>query len=320
MSERARGIGAGLLIVGAVVAAFAPVLAAGFVDWDDPENITGNTHLQAWTADNLAWMWTTYHLGHWQPLSWMSLGLDAAISRALFGVSLDPRVFHATSLLLHACSALLVWRIALRLLRRSPGGAGWAAVVGALLFAVHPLRVESVAWITERRDVLGAVFFLGAVLAWLRAREARRPPWVSAGLVGLSLLARAGAVVFPLVIMALELHLLQSEGRLTPGEPERGVRTAMKRAFFAALPFFVLVLPMVVIAPRAQHAATAAISLQDHPLNARLAQSCYGVVFYLWKTVAPFGLSPIYQLRLPIDVMAPRYLLSAVGVVGLAPR
>ena len=116
-------------------------------------------------------MFSTTLLGHWIPLTWLSFGLNYALG------GMNPWGYHLGNILLHAISALLFWLIARRLLRAAWGKSAAAgatdggAVFSALLFAAHPLRVESVAWITERRDVLSGVFFLLSVWAYLRAAE-----------------------------------------------------------------------------------------------------------------------------------------------------
>lgn len=172
-------------------AAFAPALRAGFVSWDDGLTVTDNFAIRGLSAANLRWMWSTSHAGHYQPLAWLSLALD----HALFGLSAPDFTeawgFHATNLLLHAGGALALFALAAALLARALGGAAasprallLAAAFAALAHAVHPLRCESVCWITERRDVLSAPFFLLALWAYLRAApqgpvRALEPRWLA---------------------------------------------------------------------------------------------------------------------------------------------
>jgi hypothetical protein len=189
-----RGLLAGLALGVAVLAgvAFAPALSAGFVSWDDGLTVTDNYAIRGLGRENLRWMWTTSHAGHYQPLSWTSLALD----HARLGLSApdfpEARGFHATNLLLHIAGAVALYALALALLTRAcltPGsaptrGVAVAAALAALLHAVHPLRCESVCWVTERRDVLSLPFLLLALLAWLRATpsgpvRALRPGWLA---------------------------------------------------------------------------------------------------------------------------------------------
>ena len=161
--ERSRGRAVwlgGLVAVGIVtLAVFAPALSNGFVSWDDPRALLDNPYIRGLGPDNLRWMFTTFHMGPYQPLAWISLALDYQ----LWG-GYDAAGFHLTAILLHAGAAMLLFLLAVRLLELAardtgssagPGnGVVTAAVVSALFFALHPLRVESVAWATERRDVL----------------------------------------------------------------------------------------------------------------------------------------------------------------------
>src|SRR4051812_4435729 len=166
---------------------FLPSLANGFVTWDDDRNFLENTHYRGLGLEQLHWMWTTFHMGHYVPLSWMTLGLDYE----LWGM--DARGYHLTSLLIHVANAVLLYFVAIRLyriafperFRTSAPSLSIAAVFAALFFAVHPLRVESVAWVTERRDVLSGLFVSASLLCYLdyaSAARGRRMYWASLGL------------------------------------------------------------------------------------------------------------------------------------------
>src|SRR6266403_5481868 len=202
-----RAPGVVLLLGLAVLVCFLPALGSRFVLWDDDMNFTGNPSYRGLSASHLRWMFTTLYGGHYQPLSWVTLGLDYT----LWGM--NPTGYHLTNLLLHAANAILVYRVIVALV---PGVGARAALVGALLFAIHPLRVESVAWATERRDVLSALFFLATVLGYLRLVQAKRDgrPWrgwlaVSVGCFLLSLLSMAWGITLPLVLLALDVHPLR---------------------------------------------------------------------------------------------------------------
>src|SRR5438309_3239659 len=160
-----------LAIVFAVVAVFAVGLRNEFVQWDDPSNLVENPHFRGLAPSQLGWMFTTTLMGHYIPVTWLSFGLDYV----LWGM--QPAGYHFTNLLLHAANAVLFYWVARRLraaarpdTSRTALRAG--AAVAALFFAVHPLRAESVAWATERRDVLSALLFLTCVLTYLRATSA----------------------------------------------------------------------------------------------------------------------------------------------------
>src|SRR5437870_8657366 len=178
-----------VLIALVTFAAFLPTLQNQFVTWDDAANFLDNPDYRGLAWTQLRWMWTT-HLGHYIPLTWMTLGLDYL----LWGM--NPFGYHLTSLLLHAANAVVFFFVVGRILTLalpSPSERGHALAVSAgfaaLVFAIHPLRVESVAWVTERRDVFSGLFYLLTILVYLRAGEqgARGGGggWLSvAGLVG----------------------------------------------------------------------------------------------------------------------------------------
>ena len=151
---------------------FVPALENGFVNWDDDHNIIENPYYRGLGWSQLLWMFSTFHLGHYQPLSWLSLGLDYV----LWGM--EPFGYHLTNLLLHGANAVLFLLVTLKCLQFATGVEETtthrfiAAAFAALIFAVHPLRVESVAWATERRDLLSGSFLLASVLCYFRAAVA----------------------------------------------------------------------------------------------------------------------------------------------------
>ena len=169
-----------LLVVVASTAAFLPTLSAGFVNWDDDVNFTTNPGFRGLGPEQLRWMFTTTLMGHWIPLTWLTLGANYAVG------GLDPWGYHLVNVLVHAAAAGVFFLVARRLLAAAMGGGRTAvdlgAALAALVFGVHPLRVESVAWITERRDVLCALFYMLAILAYLRgAGGGLEPPRPLAG-------------------------------------------------------------------------------------------------------------------------------------------
>jgi tetratricopeptide (TPR) repeat protein len=200
-----------LVVVAATLAAFQPALSAGFVSYDDPENLVTNTAFRGLSGSQLAWMLRTGWMGHYQPLSWISLALDFLRGGAGEVGGLDPRTFHATNVALHAAAALAVMVLARRILTlggvADPARAMLGACLAALVFAVHPLRVESVAWVTERRDVLSTPLLVLSVVAWLRWGRT-----VRASDLDLRRLAVAGVLAF----VALALFVL-SVDRGRPG-------------------------------------------------------------------------------------------------------
>ncbi len=188
--------GAAALLFVLVWWAFWPALGADFVHFDDDVVLAMNPHYRGLSSTQLTWMFTTGHVGHYQPLTWLTYALDWTAA------GLDAARFHRTNVFLHALTAVAFLFAALELLKRAlpsatDGRRLAAALAAALLFALHPLRAESVAWVTERRDVLSSVFLLLALVAWLH--------WVPARAV--SLRAGTGAAVAVLSLGGAGLFL-----------------------------------------------------------------------------------------------------------------
>jgi tetratricopeptide (TPR) repeat protein len=300
----------GVLLGAIVFATHSNDLGNGFT-YDDQYNIVENPSYRGLGLGQLRWMFTTFHMGHYQPLSWVTLGLDYV----LWGE--DPRGYHLTNVILHTVNALLVYSLALVLLRRRGRGSfskkvpeAFFALLAALLFAVHPLRVESVAWVTERRDVLSSLFLLLAVLFYLHAHRGtsvRRPAlWVGLALLvyACSLLSRALGVTFPVVLLLLDWYPLRRLGG-----------RAAWRVYAEKIPFLLVASIFMYVAPLAARSSGASATLADLSLLERSAQACYGLVFYLQKTVAPFGLSPLYEIPGQMVLWSAKYVVPAVVVV-----
>jgi tetratricopeptide (TPR) repeat protein len=303
-----RIAGALALLAAAVFAAFLPALSAGFQEiWDDNENITENGWFRGLGGAELGWMFTTFRLGHWQPLSWMSLAVD----HALWG--LDPFGYHLTNLVLHAVNAALFFvlcRAVMRAAGSPAAGPIFPALWAALFFAVHPLRVESVAWVTERRDVLSTAFLLLTLIAWLRRHETGERKWLVLAVCAYvpALLAKAWGITLPVVLLVL---LAWPLGRLQ--------RVRIKAIALELAPFALLAAPVAYLAYRAQRASGAMHYAEGFTLVQRSAQACYGLCFYLVRTVWPADLSPAYVLDQRLDPNAPVFLAAFAAVaVGAA--
>src|SRR5438046_2666115 len=270
-------------------------------------------------------MWTTFHMGHYAPLTWMTLGLD----HVLWGM--NPLGYHLTSLLLHVANAVIFYVVVLQILtlalpRLADRGRALGASAGfaALVFAIHPQRVESVVWATERRDVLSGLFYLVTILVYLRAyaREApgRRSYWLSVALFAFALLSKSMVVNLPVVLLILDVYPLRRLGGSLGwwSEPAR-------RVYVEKIPFVLLAAAASAIALMAQFSIHTVTSLAQLSVPGRLAVSVYGLSFYLWKTVAPVNLSPLYELPPAVNPWAPPFLLSyglvlAITVLVLALR
>ena len=295
--------------------AFLPALAGAFVDFDDLYNYVLNAHYRGLGRRQLAWMLglePTHHF--WGPLTWLSHALDWTVW------GLDPWGFHLTSLLLHAATAGVFVLVAERLLRRAlpatpPLGLTAGAVVAALFWALHPLRVESVAWISERRDVLSGLLLVLTVLAWLRGTEAdgsARRRWTLAAvtLYALSMLAKPIGMTLPLVLLVLEIYPLRrlalGRGGLTRAESRAALRGVVPYAAVAVLG--------AALALALTHEVK---GLADHPLWVRPLLLGFALGFSLWKTALPMGLIPLYEIPQHWSPLDPGLVLGTLAALAV---
>jgi len=285
---------------------FLPVLDGQFLNWDDEENFLRNEGFRGLGLPQLRWMFSTSLMGHYIPLTWLSLGVNYAVG------GMRPRGYLAGNVLLHATAAVLAFLVARRLLAAALGGRApgytveWGAAFAALVFAVHPLRVESVAWITERRDVLSGVWYLLAVWAWLRAIAGGTR--IHSAFYALSLcafaaglLSKASGVMLPAALLLLDAY------------PLRRLALGWRRLIGEKLPHLALAGLGAGVAFWAVRQSTAVTSYGEYGLGARIAMTAYSLVFYPWKWLWPAGLSPMYELPARIDPLAPRFLVPLVA-------
>lgn len=309
----------------AVFAAFSPALTAEFVNFDDDKNITENFYFRGLSARHLDWMFSTHKMGHYQPLSWITLALDYK----LWGFEgTDPTHaagFHFTNILLHALTVLAFFYLARRLLPLAIPSAATlpasriaaAALLAALLFGVHPLRCESVCWVTERRDVLSGLFFVLTLIAYVRYATQDQPSrWLwyalSVGLLLLSLLSKAWGIVMPAVLLILDAYPLR---RLPMRERQNAFELVV---FVEKIPFVTLSLIFMAVAKWAQAGQLDTMkSLAQHGLLARVAQGFYGLAFYPLKSLLPWNLIPIHEIPLTINErpFEPPIIAAAAGVL-----
>ncbi|MBI5624856.1 MAG: tetratricopeptide repeat protein [Elusimicrobia bacterium] len=294
------------VVAGLTFLAFVPALESLFVNWDDQANFLENPDFRGLGMKELGWMFSTFHLAHYQPVTWLSWALD----KALWGT--NPFGYHLTNLLLHCGMAALFYLVCRRFLDRgAPESAGihpWAAAWAALFFAVHPLRVEAVAWATERRELLSGLLYLWAVVLYLKRHQegAGRQPslWRVTGVGALAMLSNVRSVSLPVALLVLDYYPLDRL-RLHAG----GSRLGLVKE---KLPLFGLALGAGLLGLLAQFTTYTLIPMAKAGLPARLEQTCFGVAFYLWKTLAPWGLSNWYG----DSYMAPRTWLVAAGALA----
>ena len=255
------------------------MLQHDFVLWDDDVYVFRNaTVLQGLTIDGVAGAFSSTRAANWHPLTWLSHMLDVE----LFGA--NPAGHHATNLLLHLFNTLLLWTC----FARTTGRSSLSAVVAGL-FALHPLHVETVAWVAERKDLLSTLFWLLAIHAWVGySRSGGRLRYLSAFLLAAcALMAKPMAVTLPLTLLLFEYWPL---GRLRIG-PRGG---NLGRLVVEKLPFFCLSAASAAITLWVQRGGGAMDASDMVSLPLRLANASVAYVIYLWKVVWPSGLAAFY--------------------------
>lgn len=283
-------------LVSATLLAYAPVLDCSFVDLDDIPYVVGNTHVaEGLTGPNIRWAFTTFECANWHPLTWLSLLLD----RNLYG-GLEPGGFHFTNLLLHVLNAALLFHV-LSVMT----GAAWRSAFVAALFALHPVHVESVAWIAERKDVLSSLFWM--LTLWAYVAYVRKPGPVRYLLVFLAftlgLMAKPMLVTLPFVLLLLDYWPVE---RLQPTDPETYLHATPRpwpQLVFEKLPLLVLAIASSVVTLQAQGEGEAIISLGQFPFYQRLLSAFRAYGCYLAMLVWPHNLAIWYpQPREPVLV------------------
>ena len=302
---------AGLCVAAIVVLVYLPSLSNAFVNWDDPVDIVKNPHVHTLDAPSVKWMFTETLNGNWIPLNWLS----HAVVCHFFG--LDPTAHHAANVALHGINAFLVFLLfaaILQLGRREVSrrdSSIWyiiAAAVGALFWAIHPLHVESVAWVTERKDVGSTLFFLLSLFCYLRYATADRGRATAYTLTLLffilSLLFKPMAVTLPVVLLLLDGWPL---GRFSAG---------LRRLLLEKIPFLLVAILSGIVAIAAQGGAVAAVA--KVPLGFRVMNAFHSIIFYIIKMIVPVDLAPIYPITDPSGTATSLpYVGAALGVVAI---
>ena len=289
--RRVQSAGAAAVVAFVTLLVFWPVGRYPFVSYDDGIYIFENDPVKAGlTASGLRWAFTTLYETNWHPLTWMSHMLDVE----LFGVNAGAH--HLSSLAVHLTTSLLLLAVLCRFTGRL-----WRSAMVAVLFAVHPLHVESVAWVAERKDVLSALFWMltmAAYLWYVRKPGALRYVFV-VGVYILGLMAKSMVVTLPLVLLLLDFWPL---GRLE--------KNVLWRLLREKIPLLLLALTASSVALVAQSSyLKEANTLELYPLPLRLANAVVTYATYLMDMVRPFGLAYFYPY--PVDGYS-------VGVVAAA--
>ena len=293
-----------LILVLATFLVYVQTFWHGYVFYDDDWYVYDNPHIKTGlTLQSLIWSFTTFYFANWHPLTWISYLLDYQ----LFGLS--PGAGHAVSLLLHIGSVILLFFTFERVTRRL-----WPSAILAGVFALHPLHVESVAWIAERKDVLSTFFLMATLLLYVRYVE--EPTWQRYALTSLffalSLLAKPMAVTVPFVLLLMDFWPLQR----IPGS---AWRSTLKRLISEKAPFLAMSAVASVLTFYAQRSFGAVASLSQVPFTGRLANAVVSYVSYMGKAIWPSGLAVLYPPRHPSTevVLGCALLLLAITVFSV---
>jgi tetratricopeptide (TPR) repeat protein len=326
----------GLTTTAALVAAvtfivFLPALQNEFVNWDDDEYVYKNPFIRSINLRLFTSAFGGFHAGNWHPLTWISHAIDYAIW------GLNPLGHHLMSIVLHALNTFLVVFLVVQLIeicRKTTRDAGIsgsflndrathvAGAVTGLFFGLHPLHVESVAWVSERKDVLCALFFLSSIVLYTRyVSLANNEPgqrtsvsrWfdkryiLAVGFFALALLSKPMAVSLPFVLLILDWY------------PFRRIRSleTFGAAFIEKLPFIALSLVSSALTFLAQRAEGAIMPMEVIPLSTRIPVAAKSLIAYIWKMIVPLNLLPFYPYPKSMSPASPEYMVPIFLLAGI---
>ena len=298
-----------LLLAVVTLALYNPVNRHPFVNYDDDRYVTENPHVrQGLTANTITWALTSTEQANWHPLTWMSHALDYSLYR------LNPAGHHFTSILLHVVNVILLFL----LLMWSTERFGPSLFVAAL-FAIHPINVESVAWVAERKNVLCTTFFLLSL--WAYGWYARKPNWKRyvpvVALFAAGLASKPMVITLPFVLLLLD-YWPMARARGTNAKANQMQPTSpWSRLVLEKLPLFVLSAGSAVITMQAQQSGGAIRTVAEFSFGVRIATAIYAYSMYLWKMVWPARLAPLYPH--PGDSLAAwQVLLAALVLIAIS--
>jgi protein O-mannosyl-transferase len=319
--RRYRGALVGLLLVALAAALYWPVAGYDFITLDDNLYILENRNVQqGFTGKNLIWAMTTFDAANWHPLTWLSLLADYE----LFG--LHAAGYHTMNLFLHLLNTLFLF-----LLLKRITGETWKGAIVAAVFAVHPLNIESVVWIAERKNLLSTLFWLLTMMAYVRYTE--KPGWKRYSLVLLSfilgLTAKPMLVTLPFVLLLLDYWPLRRFSRSVPNRPEplpvRAYRQKTPMRLLAEkAPLFLLALLSAGVTLQAARTGGAVKAISLFPMIDRIENAILSYVLYLYKMVWPMDLAIFYPRTIGIPLwqvgLSVLFLAAVTAIVCIKGR
>ena len=286
-----------LIIVAVTFAIYVKSLNNQFTNWDDNLYITDNANIKTFHGDSLNYTFkkimSSYEQGNYHPLTMLSYCLEYEKFK------LNPKSYHVTNLIFHLLNTLLVFCFIWLLTKQK-----WVAFITALLFAIHPMHVESIAWVSERKDVLYSFFYLAALCSYIFYLQKEKNKGLFYALTFLlfifSVLSKAMAISLPIMFFAIDYFLN---------------RKFILKTVLEKLPFLVLSFIFGYIAIIAQKSGNAMDDAVQYNFFDRILFSSYGLMTYLWKLIAPINLSCFYNYPVKTDGLYPVIFYIAPVVI-----
>ena len=299
-----------IVILAVTFFSFLPSFENEFTNWDDNKYVLENPMINSFSFDNIKSIFSTYHMGNYHPLTMLSFVMDYKLSDTTTTVS--PFMFHLTNIILHLLNTLLVFFFVYSLFVQYPSknknNVIWLALTASFVFGVSTMHVESVTWISERKDVLYSFFFIASLWAYVKYVGSKKNKFYIFSMLAfvLSLFSKGQAVSLSVTIIAIDFLL--------------GRKLLSKNVILEKIPFLVLSLLFGLVAINAQGDAGAINYTVAHSFGDKLVFSCYAFVQYWAKLIYPTELSALYTYPTMTNGIPAKYWLSLIpfmGIIGL---
>ena len=272
-----------------------PSFNNGFTNWDDQEYVSNNKQIQKLSKQSITKQFKSFHMGNYHPITMLSYTIEYHFAE------LNPKIYHTTNFIIHLLNAGLVYFFIYWLCNNMT-----IAFITALLFSIHPMHVESVAWVAERKDVLYTFFYFLSLCLYIQYVKNKRTIFYLFVFVAylLSILSKGVAVTLPVIMLLTDYYLKKKINR---------------KDVLQKLPFFILSIVFGIIAIKAQESAKALGDIKTYSIVERFLFLSYSIIIYLWKLVAPFNLSAFYDYPLKKDNLYPAIFYAApvlLAIVG----